>query len=152
LAAEAKRMRDRIADLEEEIRPWVEKKLAAMESLDSQANRDQEELNAMYYQRAEEYENLRSGSSALLSEERSHLTEAVKDVEVLGQKLEYELSTLLSKVVDVEDGVANIERQVQEVEARAQELEDEEKGKEAWSHWVLRKFAGIDRGPIHAEQ
>ena len=122
---------------------WVDHMVGDVEGLDAQAGRDQGELSSMYHQKMDEYDALRGASNDLLAEERTSLTEAIKDVEVLGAKLEYELSALQSKVEDVEDGVEEFERQVQEIELRAQELEDEEAAKDPWLWWFLKLFTGV---------
>jgi hypothetical protein len=59
--------------------------------------------------------------------------EAIKDIEVLGAKLEYEINALVSKVQDVEDGTAQFERMVEELEGRADELEVQ-LSTESWMH------------------
>ncbi|KAI9817115.1 MAG: hypothetical protein M1827_001227 [Pycnora praestabilis] len=142
LADEAKRMRERLYQLESQIGSWVEEQIDGVEGIETQGSRDQAELDILYYQRYEDYNALNTGSNELLAEERSHLTEAIKDVEMLGAKLEYEINALQSKVEDVEDSVANFERQVVDIEARAQELEDEETAKESWALWTVRMLTG----------
>lgn len=121
---------------------WVDRQVGDVESLDAQAGRDQGDLNSMYHQKMDEYHALRGASNDLLAEERTSLTEAIKDVEVLGAKLEYELSALQSKVEDVEDSVEEFERQVQEIELRAQELEDAQTVKDPWLWWFIKLFIG----------
>lgn len=121
---------------------WVDHIVGDVEGLDAQAGRDQGDLNSMYHQKMDEYHALRGASNDLLAEERTSLTEAIKDVEVLGAKLEYELSALQSKVEDVEDSVEEFERQVQEIELRAQELEDEKTVKDPWLWSFLKLFTG----------
>lgn len=121
---------------------WVDRKVGDVESLDAQAGRDQGDLNSMYHQKMDEYHALRGASNDLLAEERTSLTEAIKDVEVLGAKLEYELSALQSKAEDVEDSVEEFERQVQEIELRAQELEDAQTVKDPWLWWFIKLFIG----------
>lgn len=139
---------ERLLNLKSQDGLWVNRKVGDVEGLDAQAGRDQGELNSMYYQKMDEYHALRGASNDLLAEERTSLTEAVKDVEVLGAKLEYELGALQSKVEDVEDSVEEFERQVQEIELRAQELEDAQTVKEPWLWWLLKLFTS-DREQGH---
>ena len=120
--------------------PWVQQRVSEVEDLDAQAASDQEYLNAKYHQKLEDYNALREDTANLLAEERMSLTEALKDVDVLGAKLEYEMSALQSKVDDVEDGIAEFERQVLEIEVRAQELEDEESNGDPWFWWFIKFF------------
>lgn len=135
-----------IASLQLEIFPWVASKVSAVESLDETYTRQHESLQNVYYQLSDAYQRLKHSSSELLAEERAHLAEAVKDVEVLVAKLEYEINALVSKVQDVEDGVAQFEKQVEAVEARAAELKTVLET-ESWLHWAVRTLTGIGTGP-----
>jgi hypothetical protein len=135
-----------IASLQLDISPWVSSKLSAVEALDDTYTRQQESLQTVYYQLSDAYQRLKHGSSEMLAEERAQLAEAVKDVEVLVAKLEYEINALLSKVKDVEDGVAGFEKQVEDVEARAAELKTVLET-ESWLHWAVRTLTGIGTGP-----
>ncbi|OIW24024.1 hypothetical protein CONLIGDRAFT_692970 [Coniochaeta ligniaria NRRL 30616] len=135
-----------IASLQQEIFPWVSSKLSAVESLDDTYARQQESLQNVYYQLSDAYQRLKHSSSEMLAEERAHLAEAVKDVEVLVAKLEYEINALVSKVQDVEDGVSQFEKQVEDVEARAAELKAVLET-ESWLHWAVRTLTGIGTGP-----
>ena len=95
----------------------------------------------------ESYQAVKQNSQDILTDERSHATEAIKDIEVLGAKLEYEINALLSKVQDVEDGVSQFERQVDDLEGRANELENYLNA-ETWAHWLVRSITGLGRGEI----
>lgn len=145
-AADLKHLYEKILDLQDTIVPWVESKVSSVEALDEQAADDREQFQALYYQLSDSYQTVKQNSQDVLGEERSHVTEAVKDIEVLGAKLEYEINALVEKVQDVEDGVGQFERQVYELEARAKELEDM-LGTESWAHWVVRSITGIGTGP-----
>lgn len=119
---------------------WVEQRVADIEAIDNARGRDQEILDAMYRQKLEEHEALKEASDGFLAEEKAGLEEAVKDIETLGAKLEYELNTLESKVEDVENAVAEFEGQVKQVESRAAELCVEATANESWLSWPLRLF------------
>jgi hypothetical protein len=135
-----------IAKLQLEINPWVSSKLDAVEALDATYARQQDSLQNIYHQLLDAYQRVNHRSNELLTNERSHLAEAVKDVEVLGAKLEYEINALVSKVQDVEDGVAQFEAQVEDVEKRAAELKTVLET-ESWLHWFVRTLTGIGTGP-----
>ncbi|KAH0542663.1 hypothetical protein FGG08_002986 [Glutinoglossum americanum] len=143
--AEAKRIHQRVLTLKEQLVPWVEQKLGDVKALDDSARRDQEELHALYCQHLGSYRALRAGSDDLLAEERVLLAGVIRDVENLGEQLEYEIKALATKVEDVEDGVADFERQVLDVEARVGTLEAEE-AREGWLQWASRFFMGIGMG------
>lgn len=136
----------RLHVLQTDLAPWVSNKLADVEALDRTFDAQQTELQALYEAVNEAYERIRHGSRELVSEERARLTDAVKDVEVLAAKLEYEIGALVSRVSEVEDGVAHFAAQVEDVERRAAEL----KGvfeTESWVHWFVRTVTGIGTGP-----
>lgn len=122
--------------------PWIEAKLAQIEAYDQQCGRDQSKLDMVYHHKLEEHHALQDASEELLSQERAALTEANKDIETLGAKLEYELSALQSKVEEVEDGVAEFDRQVKLIESRVKKelSRDERLGgpKEGWIGWLFR--------------
>lgn len=139
LAVEGRVMGQRLESLKVREAAWVEKKVGQVESYDKQANKDQSMADMVYHQKNDEFESLHSACDDLLAEERTNLTEAIKDVETLGNKLEYELTALESKVEDVENGLAEFERQVAEIEARAEELDNEREAKVSWMGWVFSK-------------
>lgn len=137
---------EKVGGLQEIVGPWVERKVDSVDALDDQAARDQEGFQTLYYQLSESYQAVKQNSQDILTDERGHVTELIKDVEVLGAKLEYEINALVSKVQDVEDGVAQFERQVDDLEGRAAELETH-LNTESWAHWVVRSVTGIGAVP-----
>lgn len=140
LAMESRVMGERLEDLKKRTASWVEEKLSQVEGYDQRFGKDLANLDLIYHQKSDDFSALRDASDDLLSEERANLTEWTKDVETLGAKLEYELSALESKVEDVENAVADFERQVLLTEMRADELDDnDEKGKVSWAGWCLKK-------------
>jgi hypothetical protein len=146
IAEDFRRLYEKIIDLQDEIAPWVSKKLDDVDALDEQAARDIETFQTRYYQQTESYQAVKQNSQDILGDERSHVMEAIKDIEVLGAKLEYEINALVSKVQDVEDGTTQFERMVEELEGRADELEVQ-LSTESWMHWLVRSVTGIGTGP-----
>ncbi|QSZ37482.1 hypothetical protein DSL72_008580 [Monilinia vaccinii-corymbosi] len=141
-----KRTYEKILDLQNTLCPWVRRRIESLDALDDQAALDQERFQELHVQLSEEYQELRNNTQDFLGEERSHVTEMLKDIEVLGAKLEYELNSLVSKVQDAEDGVSQFERQVDDLETRADELEDIFR-RESWAHWIVRSVTGIGTRP-----
>ncbi|EEU48109.1 uncharacterized protein NECHADRAFT_75355 [Fusarium vanettenii 77-13-4] len=133
-------------EIKEGIEPWVTEKLKAVELLDDRYAKDKDELHALYYQLNEACQRMRISSHELLAEERSHLTEGLKEVEVLVARLDYEINALLSKVNDVEDGIVTFERQVEDMEKKAEDLKIQLET-EGWLHWLFRTMTGIGTGP-----
>ena len=129
-----------------QVEPWVDGKLKTIERLNKQYGRDQDDLQHIYHQLREAYSIVRSNSDELLAEERAQLTEGVKEIEVLAQRLDYEIGGLVQRVNDLEDGVANFERQVDDVEKRAEELKVQLET-ESWLHWFVRTLTGVGTGP-----
>ena len=139
LAVEGHVMGQRLESLKTREAAWVEKKVSQVEAYDQQANKDQAMADMVYHQKNDEFDALHNACDDLLAEERTNLTEAIKDVEILGNKLEYELTALESKVEDLENGIAEFERQVAQVEVRAEELDNEREAKVSWLGWFLNK-------------
>lgn len=132
---------EKVLDVQDNLGPWTEHKISNIESLDDQAERDQEGLQNLLIKLSDSYQAVKQASQDILGDERSHVMETIKDVEVLGAKLEYEINALLSKVQDVEDGVSQFVAQVNDLEARAVELETH-LNTETWGRWLMRAFTG----------
>ncbi|KAF2864884.1 hypothetical protein BDV95DRAFT_673127 [Massariosphaeria phaeospora] len=147
IAEDAKRLRHRLALLYNIDARWVEARLTSVQDLETQADQDITELDDMYYPRLDEYQSLREDAHEILSRERLQLQEAIRDLETLGAKLEYEIHALRSKVDDVEDGVQELERQVEFVEEKCRELDVVCAEREGWLHWGVRVLTGMGRPP-----
>jgi hypothetical protein len=136
----------RLQLIQTDLVPWVSKGVADASALEQTLDAQQTELHSLHNDVDETYQRMRHSSSELLAAERARLGEAVKDVEVLAAKLEYEISALVSRVNEVEDGVAQFEAQVENVERRAEELKVVLET-ESWVHWFVRTLTGIGTGP-----
>ncbi|KAL8805563.1 MAG: hypothetical protein Q9200_005372 [Gallowayella weberi] len=137
----AQRLKQSLTGLQDIEGVWVKGRVGDIEGIDSQRGRDQEMLEAMYRQKLEEHEALQDASEVLLFDGKSGLDEAVKEMETLGAKMEYELNTLESKVEEVENAVSEFERQVEQVELRAAELDAEDAVEHSWVLWPWRWLA-----------
>ncbi|KAI4166090.1 MAG: hypothetical protein LQ342_000521 [Letrouitia transgressa] len=120
---------------------WVKQKVGDIEDLDAQCDRDQENLDAVHRQKLEEHHALQQASDELLVEEKASLGEAVKYLDTLSAKLEYELNVLQSRVEDVENAALEFERQVTQVEWRTEELHMESSARHNWLQLPLRLFS-----------
>ena len=76
----------------------------------------------------------------MIGEEKSALTEGLRKVEVLGQKLDYEVNALQSRIQEVEDVLDEFDRNVTDIEARVRELVDEDTGRTSWLYHLLTFF------------
>lgn len=139
-AAKAQLRARRIMMLEQATVPFVESQVAGVEEMDSTAQNHLEELNALYYERLDDFQTLRATSNDLINDERMALTDGLKQIEVLGQKLDYELNALESRVIEVEDGVAEFERGVVDVEGRVDELVEDTRAQQTWLAWLASFF------------
>ncbi|KAF2743047.1 hypothetical protein M011DRAFT_529453 [Sporormia fimetaria CBS 119925] len=124
---------------------WTAKALAALNELVAQATADATELEQLRLARSDDYQALRDEARDIVGEDRNQLNDALRDIEVLGAKLEYEIQGLRGRVEDVEEGVQELERQVEGVEMRERELDGILGGgrREGWIGWALRMLTGV---------
>jgi hypothetical protein len=138
-----KRLHHRLATLSNTDTVWVSSRLADLTKLEAAADTDTEHLDSIYYPRLDTYHALREDAHAAISNNRSQLTVSLRELGNMGDKLDYEISTLRSKVEDVEDALGEFERQIEFVESRAEELDRVLGMREGWWHWSLRVMIGI---------
>jgi hypothetical protein len=143
LVAAAQKKAKRIQQIESGLVPYTESRVEHIEDLDEMAHQHLQELNELYYHRLEDYQTLQATSSDIVSQERAALTESFRRMEMLGNKMDYELGTLQSRLQEVEDGVDDFERNVLAIEARVKELNGIAE-QEANTPWIARvlKFLG----------
>lgn len=137
---------EKVSDLRDRVGSWVDRQVDGVEALDNKAAQDQESFQALYYQLTDTYQSMKQSTEDVLGNERGHITENIKDIELLGAKLDYEINELVSKVQDVEDGVSQFRKQVEDLEMRADDLE-KQLNTESWAHWAVRSLTGIGTGP-----
>jgi hypothetical protein len=142
-----KRLHHRLALLSSKDSAWVASCLADLLDLETAADADIETLESIYYPRLDTYHELREDAHATITNNRSQLTMSIRELGNIGDKLDYEISALRSKVEDVEDALGEFERQVEFVENRADELDKVLGMRESWGHWMLRMTTGIGRPP-----
>ncbi|KAJ5142686.1 uncharacterized protein N7515_001473 [Penicillium bovifimosum] len=139
LASEGRIFSSRIQELSQHTVPWVERQVDSVDGLNQILYDRHEELNSIYLERFADYQRLRERSSDLLLDERHHLADGVKRVELLGAKLDYELNVLESKIEDVEAGLGDFERHIVNVETRIKGLvKGEEQHETSWTAWIAR--------------
>ena len=146
LSEVATQMKERVDDILYDVEPWVEEKVNLVNSLNERYSNDKENIQNIYVQLSEACQRVRTQADEMLAEERAHLMENTKEIEVFVARLDYEINALVQRVQDVEDGVQNFERQVDDVEARAAELKAQLET-ESWLHWCVRTLTGIGTGP-----
>ncbi len=149
LASALARERDLYSDLaalKDRVTPLVLGRVLALEALDGVYEKQVGEVQNMYFDLKEAFERVEANSQELLGGERAHAAEAVRELEALLARVEYEIGSLVTKVQDVEEGVRQFSRQVEYVERRADELQQQLET-ESWLHWFVRSVTGIGTGP-----
>jgi hypothetical protein len=142
-----KRLHSRLAHLAATDTAWVEARLTEIEELDAMADTDIKTLDEIYQPRLDTYNALRESTHAEITNSRAQLTAALRDLDNVSDKLEYEIGALRGKVDDVDEILDEFEKQVESVEQGAQELEHVLGHQESWWHWGLRIMTGIGRKP-----
>lgn len=84
----------------------------------------------------EAYHHLEDMTNEILPRESRVLDDEIREVELLRPKLQYEITTLLAKVDEVEEWVGGFGRQVEELERRIIALEPSNQ-KKGWVQWAL---------------
>ncbi|KAF2032957.1 hypothetical protein EK21DRAFT_109410 [Setomelanomma holmii] len=138
-----KRLHHRLALLSSKDEAWVTSHLRDLNDLEAAADADIETLDLIYYPRLDTYHALREDAHAMITNNRSQLTVSLRELGNMGDKLDYEISALRSKVEDVEDALGEFERQVEFVESRADELDRVLGMRQGWLPWLLRITTGI---------
>lgn len=74
--------------------------------------------------------------------EREKVRENIREAEVLGARMQYEMGVVQSKLLDLEESVANLAKFVHEIEAEVKVLGDDDgdegkKIKKGWFAWLL---------------
>ncbi|KAJ9646345.1 hypothetical protein H2199_002394 [Coniosporium tulheliwenetii] len=142
LAEDARRAAASMSHVTSKLVPWTQRRIDTIRNLDAQADRNQQELEDLYYPLLDSYNSLSEESKEILAHERARLQTGIKEIEALGSKLEYEINVLRSKVEDVETGVEELGRQVVYIEGRVREVEGEGEGR-GWWRWVTGGLIGV---------
>ena len=137
LILEAQHLERKLHSLEKLESSWVESKVTQIEAFDQQCGRTQSKMDEIYHQKHRENQELRAIFEELMAQKKSLLADAIKDVETLDAKLEYELQALQSKVEDVENGIDELERHILQVEAKAAELDEGNEERVSWFRWLF---------------
>ncbi|MCJ1288444.1 hypothetical protein MMC26_007801 [Xylographa opegraphella] len=142
LTRNTRRMTMQLERLQEQDTTWIRRSIQRIEEFNQSACNDKNDIDMLCRQKLGEQDSLHGATDDLVSEERLSLTEALKGIDVLGAKLEYELSALKSKIDDVEDSVRDFERQVLDLETSALDLEVKKESRNKWAGWIVKHFVG----------
>ncbi len=145
-AQAAELRRARIQQLQQCVAAWAQRSLGAVEQLDADARRDLEQLYALSAARSREYQAALARVAALLPAQKAGLQHALRELEVRGAKLDYEVRALVAKAHDVADVLDGLERHVDGLEAKALDFEAEERSaRDSWLRWALGALFGGGR-------
>lgn len=125
ISSDLKALRAAIATLDRNEASWTRTQIYALRELLSQADVDVQGLDTAYYNPLHKLQDMKDACAGLLRDEKEALVEGAKEIDTLGQRLEYEIGGLKGKIEDVEIGVDDFERAVVGVEDRVRELERE---------------------------
>lgn len=142
-----KRLHHRLATLSTTDSTLVTSRLKQITDIEANADADIETLDSIYYPHLDTYHALREDTHAIVSNNRGQLTASLRELGNVGDKLEYEISALRSKVEDVEDVLGEFERQVEFVEGRVRDLDRALGKREGWVGWGVRVLTGVRSRP-----
>ncbi|KAI0998836.1 hypothetical protein K3495_g9360 [Podosphaera aphanis] len=128
--------------LQNDAKPWVEEQVQNVQEIEGQLSLDSEKFHEIYPQLVKQYETKKQQSREILGSERVRLVEAIKEIEILVAKLEYEINTFVSKVQDIEDGVSQLQRQVDDLEYKADELSLQLQT-DGWVNWIIKTISSL---------
>lgn len=124
LASYHRHLRSRLADLDANEANWTRTQLSSLASLQHSLSSTAHTLSmSHYYAPLHHLQGLQDASAVTLRDGKEALGELGREIEMLGQRVEYEISDLRGKVEDVGLSVDDFERAVRNVEDRVQELE-----------------------------
>ena len=117
--------------------------LQDMQKQDTQLIEDLESVDKQYFSLLGQHDEQQSETANIFTSARLALSDDLLRIEGVMAKLEYELDMLISKVEDVEDGVADFENQVVGLEARADALEPPQEKPTRWPWRLIGLMLGF---------
>ena len=124
------------ADDECELQPHYERLQAQLATLE----KNMEHLHAVLEDKSLQVGTAQRDGAQGIENERERVRSAVRDAEVLGARMRYEIGVVEGRVMDLEEAVGNLGRFVEEVEAEVAMLEDgeEEMRRRRWWEAAVR--------------
>lgn len=121
---------------------WINRKITTVENLHQYLSTSLDELSRVRHSQQEIVMDMQDAKRDVLERQAQGLREAVREVEAMGARMQYELGNVRGKMSDVEDAVRGFGRSVEEVEARVAMMEGREKKKAGWFEWGLGVMFG----------
>ncbi|KAH0606624.1 uncharacterized protein H6S33_003458 [Morchella sextelata] len=116
---------------------WVERKITTVENLHQYLSTTLDDITAIRNSQSAIVADMEDAKRDVLERQKEGLREAVREVEVIGARMQYELGNVRGKMTDVEDALRMFARSVEEVEARASMIGLREERKVGWIEWGL---------------
>ena len=150
--SEARSLASHLTHLQTHSLPHLQSLVKDLSALEHQSSEQQESVDALYAQCLSSHNDLHNASNDLIDNEKSHLLDALKEMDTLGAKLDYEIKGLESKVEDMENGLSEMERLVRGLEGRVREVVVDEEGGgggevESWFWWGIVSALQWVKGP-----
>jgi hypothetical protein len=123
-----------------QIMGWSEAHLSLMHRSLSTLDSNVERLNSVLERKCTEMGVTEREGRLGMETEREKVRDAIREAEVLGARMQYEVGVVQGKLLDLEESVANLAKFVHELEAEVKVLGDDEeegKGKRRWFAWLL---------------
>ncbi|KAI5287020.1 hypothetical protein KEM54_006304 [Ascosphaera aggregata] len=142
LVAQIQRLNSRVCQIALGTAPWVESQIAAVKNLDNQYQERTAQLQQLYQSKLDDFRALQATVVDITAKESALVAEELKKVELLGAKLDYEISVLQSKVADVEAGISDYEAHVVQIERRVKRvIGKEDTETRSWKSWFKNIWA-----------
>jgi hypothetical protein len=141
----ARRLRDFLHYLEQNVAKWVKNQVNEAEELDSLLYQDQARVGTHLFTQTEIYRELKRTLDEAQEGDREQLLEIIKDIELLSEQLEFEINLLRVHVEDVEAAVNEFESNVIALEDLVAQMEKDMEPKETWLQWIRRMCIFVSR-------
>ncbi|KAA8893869.1 hypothetical protein FN846DRAFT_1002813 [Sphaerosporella brunnea] len=130
---------DRVQGDCEDVMRWSDAHLSALHGSLSTIDSNMVRLNSVYEKKCADVGIAEREGRLGMETEREKIRDAIREAEVLGARMQYEVGVVQGKLVDLEESVANLTKFVHELEAEAKILGDDEdeKKKRRWFAWLL---------------
>jgi hypothetical protein len=123
-----------------EVMCWSEAQVSTMHKSLSTLDSNVVHLNSVLERKCTEVGVAEREGRLGMETEREKVRDAIREAEVLGARMQYEVGVVQGKLLDLEESVANLAKFVHEIEEEVKVLgddEDEGKRKRRWFAWLL---------------
>ncbi|DAA78087.1 TPA_exp: putative Sin3 complex subunit (Stb2) [Trichophyton benhamiae CBS 112371] len=116
---------------------WVDEKVTVAEKIEKAVKARALETQAEYQRKLVELREMYGASRGAMAEEEDAYMQVAKNVEMMSEKLDYDVDTLRSRIEDAEAVLRDYEHVISNLEKRtASVLDGQEAEKISWMQWV----------------